>query len=37
MVGKDQVDVIYNDIFFKEVVFRYKIREMEKFKEFSRS
>lgn len=37
IIGKDQVDVIYNDILFKDVVFRYKIREMGKFKEFSRS
>ncbi|MCY0883590.1 MAG: ATP-binding protein [Acidianus infernus] len=37
IIGKDQVDVIYNDILFKDVVFRYKIRGMGKFKEFSRS
>ncbi|BDB98518.1 hypothetical protein SACC_15350 [Saccharolobus caldissimus] len=37
MIGKDQIDVIYNDILFKDVVFRYKIRELEKFKDFSKS
>lgn len=37
IIGKDQIDVIYNDILFKDVVFRYKIRELEKFKDFSKS
>ncbi|BCU67601.1 AAA family ATPase [Sulfolobales archaeon HS-7] len=37
MIGKQQVDVIYNDILFKDVIFRYKIRETEKFKDFSKS
>ena len=37
MVGKDQVDVIYNDILFKDVIFRYRVREMGKFKDFAKS
>jgi Predicted ATPase (AAA+ superfamily) len=37
MIGRDQIDVIYNDILFKDVAFRYKVRELEKFKDFSKS
>ncbi|MGC9105453.1 MAG: ATP-binding protein [Thermoprotei archaeon] len=36
-IGRDQVDVIYNDILFKDVVFRFKVRELEAFKDFARS
>ncbi|AAK41695.1 ATP-binding protein [Saccharolobus solfataricus] len=37
MLGKEQVNVIYNDILFKDIVSRYKIREIEKFREFART
>jgi hypothetical protein len=37
MIGRDQIDVIYNDILFKDVAFRYRVRELEKFKDFSKS
>lgn len=37
ILGKEQINVIYNDILFKDVVTRYKIKEIEKFREFART
>ncbi|BBG24789.1 ATP-binding protein [Sulfuracidifex tepidarius] len=37
IIGKDQVDIIYNDVLFKDIIFRYKVREMGKFKDFTKS
>ncbi|BDC17340.1 AAA family ATPase [Acidianus sp. HS-5] len=37
VIGKDQIDIIYNDILFKDIIFRYKVKEMGKFKDFAKS
>ncbi|AWR98168.1 AAA family ATPase [Acidianus sulfidivorans JP7] len=37
ILGKEQINVIYNDILFKDIMSRYKIREIGDFKEFART
>ncbi|WP_338602782.1 ATP-binding protein [Sulfolobus tengchongensis] len=37
ILGRSQLNVIYNDILFKDIISRLKIREIEKFREFCRS
>ncbi|WP_338602151.1 ATP-binding protein [Sulfolobus tengchongensis] len=37
LLGRDQINFIYNDILFKDVISRYKIRDIEKFRDFART
>ncbi|MCG3109757.1 hypothetical protein L3N51_02053 [Metallosphaera sp. J1] len=35
ILGRSQLNVVYNDILFKDIISRFKVREIEKFREFS--